>query len=79
MLKKVKIKFKLLLVSSVSIIGLVFLVLLQIYSINSISKLENADVQLIQLELETLNLRKHEKDFMARYDLKYKKTLKIQY
>ena len=76
MLKKVKIKFKLLLVSSVSIIGLVFLVLLQIYSINSISELENADVRLIQLEVETLNLRKHEKDFMARYDLKYKKNFK---
>ncbi len=72
MLQNMTIKKKLLLLSSISIAGLLILVTLLNTSINSISELEKADAELVEIRAEMLELRKHEKDFMLRKDMKYK-------
>ena len=66
------IKKKLLCLSSISITGLILFVTLLNTSITSISELEQADAELIEVRAEMIELRKHEKDFMLRKNIKYK-------
>ncbi len=66
------IKLKLILSGILSIVGLLILAILLNTSINSISELEGADAELVEVRAEMLELRKHEKDFIMRKDMKYK-------
>ncbi len=66
------VKLKLILLSSGSIVGMIILTLLLNYSISSTTQLNNAQTSIKQLNSDMLMLRRNEKDFIARKDLKYR-------
>jgi methyl-accepting chemotaxis protein len=72
MLNNISIKAKLYLLAVVSILGLFILTFLLINSVNSINKLGEGRVLVEALDSDMLMLRRNEKDFLARKDLKYK-------
>ena len=72
MLNNISIKAKLYILAFISILGLFILTLLLINSLNSINKLGEARVNIKALDADMLMLRRNEKDFLARKDLKYK-------
>ena len=72
MFQNMTIKAKLQLLTALSVIGLAIITILLNTSITSISELERADAEIIELKADMLELRKHEKDFMLRKDIKYK-------
>ena len=51
--------------------GLIVLVLLNYFALNSLSQLDEIRLHSVELEADMLMLRRHEKDFIARKDLKY--------
>lgn len=65
------IRSKLLLSAAVSILALIAMFGLQLYSNSVKSELSNAAQSVLDLERDVLILRKNEKDFFARKDLKY--------
>ncbi|MGI2182900.1 methyl-accepting chemotaxis protein [Shewanella oncorhynchi] len=65
------IRSKLLLSAAVSISALIAMFGLQLYSNSVKSELSNAAQSVLELERDVLMLRKNEKDFFARKDLKY--------
>jgi len=71
MIKNMTIKTKLILLASISAIGLILLSTLLNLLVNSIIEIEKADAEVIEIRAELLELRKHEKDFMLRKDVKY--------
>ena len=71
MFKNISIKRKLLIVVGITIIGFIVVVLFNQYSKNTLEKLYNTKNLIEELEIKTLDLRKHEKDFMLRKELKY--------
>ncbi|MGB5792211.1 methyl-accepting chemotaxis protein, partial [Poseidonibacter sp.] len=71
MFKNISIKGKLLIVVGITIIGFIVVVLFNQYSNNTLGKLYNAKNLIEELEIKTLDLRKHEKDFLLRKELKY--------
>ena len=68
------IKIKLILLALGSIVGMILLTLLLEYSITSTTKLNSAQTKIEQLNSDMLVLRKNEKDFLARKNIKYKDT-----
>jgi len=72
MLKNMTIKTKLMLFSSISVIGLLILLFLLNISLNNLSTLKNAQTKLEELNTDMLTLRRNEKDFLLRKNLKYK-------
>ena len=66
------VKLKLILLASGSIVGMFILTLLLNYSISSTTQLNNAQTSIKQLNSDMLMLRRNEKDFIARKDLKYR-------
>jgi len=67
------IKIKLILLTTLSVFGLLALTLLLYNSINSLNELSKAHSEVELLKADTLMLRRSEKDFFLRKDLKYKK------
>ena len=72
MFSNLSIKAKLILSAIISIIGFLILLFLLNSSISSINHLNRAKALLIELKVDLLTLRKHEKNFIIRKDLKYK-------
>ena len=66
------IRLKLIVSASISVLGLGVLVLMLNFSLNSLSKLDNAKEKIEELKSDMLMLRRNEKDFLLRKDLKYK-------
>ncbi|MCU7998688.1 methyl-accepting chemotaxis protein [Shewanella sp. SM95] len=73
------IRSKLLLSAAVSISALIAMFGLQLYSNSVKSELSNAAQSVLELERDVLMLRKNEKDFFARKDLKYVELHKQSY
>ncbi|MFV0562493.1 methyl-accepting chemotaxis protein [Malaciobacter mytili] len=69
------IKNKLIALSSVVLIGFLTLFALEEYSISQMHKLGMAETLTEKLKVNQLELRKNEKDFLTRKDLKYEKKL----
>ena len=65
------IKQRLILMAAVSIFSLVTLFLLGNYATHKVEALERAVVKAAYIEVDMLTLRRNEKDFLARKDLKY--------
>lgn len=65
------IKWKLSLLAILAGIGFVILIFYNYSSTSTLMELNNISKQTVQLEAEMLMLRRHEKDFIARKDLKY--------
>jgi len=72
MINNISIKMKLMLFSGLSIAGLLLLLLLLNISINDLSELKNAQSNVEKLKSDMLMLRRNEKDFMLRKNIKYK-------
>ena len=70
-MNNISIKAKLLLVTFITIIGFSIVVFFNQHSKNTLSELNHIQFSVEKLEIEILNLRKHEKDFLARKNLKY--------
>ena len=70
-MNNISIKAKLLLVTFIAIIGFSIVVFFNQHSKNTLSELNHIQFSVEKLEIEILNLRKHEKDFLARKNLKY--------
>ena len=75
MLRNITIKVKLLLLSIFTVIGFVLLIMFTQNTISSIKKFAEIKLKAQLLESHILELRKHEKDFLLRKDLKYKASL----
>ena len=72
-MSNMSIKFKLILSTVISVIGLVSVLLFLEYEMNETSKLGEAQAKVELLKADMLMLRRNEKDFIMRKDLKYKK------
>ena len=72
MLKNMKIKSKLLMLAAFSIFCLLSLILLNERTIHNLMHLNEIKMSVEQLESRILGLRKQEKDFLLRKELKYK-------
>nr|WP_321470750.1 methyl-accepting chemotaxis protein [Halarcobacter sp.] len=72
MLNKISIKVKLYILAIMSILGLGVLSVLLFQSISNVHTLGNAKALVETLDSDMLMLRRNEKDFLARKDLKYK-------
>ena len=71
MLKDLTIKKKLFILSVLVASALLILFAIQLYSVKKVGQLEKISFQSYQAEADMLMLRRHEKDFLARNDLKY--------
>lgn len=80
-MKNLTIKVKLILLTALSVSGLGVLILLLNTSINSLNQLDHAQAKVEVLKSDMLMLRRNEKDFLLRKDMKYKgkfeKSVKI--
>ncbi|RXJ69213.1 hypothetical protein CRV08_04180 [Halarcobacter ebronensis] len=72
MLNKISIKIKLYILAGLSIFGLVVLSLLLFQSVSTIYSLSSSKTLIEELDTSMLMLRRNEKDFLARKELKYK-------
>ena len=72
MLKNYTIKFKLILSGVISVIGLLSITVLSNYSVNTTDDLGKALDKIETLNANMLMLRRNEKDFILRKDMKYK-------
>jgi len=70
-LDRLNIKWKLALLAIVAVIGFLILTAYNYTSTSTLMKFNNISRQTVQLKAEMLMLRRHEKDFIARKDLKY--------
>jgi len=66
------IKLKLIVSAVISVVGLGVMVLMLNFSLNSLSSLDGAKEKIEELKSDMLMLRRNEKDFLLRKDLKYK-------
>ncbi|WP_320034479.1 hypothetical protein [Halarcobacter sp.] len=74
MLNKISIKVKLYILAILSITGLGILSVLLFQSVSNVHTLGNAQSLVETLDSDMLMLRRNEKDFLARKDLKYKEN-----
>jgi len=83
MLHNMTIKLKLIILTTITALGFIILIVLNQKSIHTMHELGEANGLVQHLEVEVLELRKHEKDFLARKDMKYvdkfQKTMKSIY
>ncbi|ANS85480.1 Putative methyl-accepting chemotaxis protein YoaH [Vibrio scophthalmi] len=70
-LNGISIRAKLILLNAVLIIGVICYGFFEQYSLNNLHELELASVENTAAEVDLLTLRRHEKDFLARHELKY--------
>ena len=71
MFKKTTIKIRLIILIIITALGLLTLIGLNKSTIDTMHKVGEANGLVQHLEVEILNLRKHEKDFLSRKDMKY--------
>jgi len=71
MFKKITIKLKLIILTLITAGGFIILIGLSQKSIHTMHELGEVNGLVQHLDVEVLSLRKHEKDFLARKDLKY--------
>ncbi len=71
-MKNLSIKIKLTVVTVISALGFVIVAVLVNNSIGDMKRLGESGMYVEKLNIQMLELRKHEKDFMMRNDLKYK-------
>ena len=83
MFSKITIKLKLIILTLITAVGFIVLIGLSQKSIHTMHELGEVNGLVQHLDVEVLELRKHEKDFLARKDLKYldkfNKTMKSIY
>jgi methyl-accepting chemotaxis protein len=72
MLKNMSINFKLITLCTVAIVGFFIMSFILYYSINNMKELGDAQSKVTKLEADMLMLRRNEKDFLSRKDMKYK-------
>ncbi|MBA5763504.1 methyl-accepting chemotaxis protein [Vibrio sp. 404] len=65
------IKAKLLAINAILLVGVICYGMFEQYSLNNMHELELASVENAEAEIDLLTLRRHEKDFIARHDIKY--------
>jgi len=70
-LDRLNIKWKLALLAIIAVIGFLILITYNYSSTATLMKFNNISRQTVQLKADMLMLRRHEKDFIARKDLKY--------
>ena len=71
MLNNLTVKAKLFVLTVITAIGFLVLIFISQKTINTMHELGEANGLVQHLDVEMLNLRKHEKDFLARKELKY--------
>jgi len=71
-MNKLTIRIKLMLIAALVFVALVFYTLLHHYMTNNLISLNTGLIMRSDLETQMLMLRRHEKDFISRNDLKYK-------
>ncbi|MGE0050745.1 MAG: hypothetical protein AB7S49_04405 [Arcobacter sp.] len=83
MLNNISIKAKLISLSIIVTLSFLLILIIELVSINKIDKISNITNKIENMEILLLELRKNEKDFLVRKDLKYldnfqKNTLDIE-
>ncbi len=73
------IKLRLMIIGALVILGLAGLAGLLMYSVSTVSDLKQTGTLVSRLEAKMLLLRRREKDFLARYDLKYRDSFNKDY
>ena len=71
-MNSLSIKFKLILLAVLAGVGMLAMVAIQISATHSLESLEGARLLVSNIESDMLMLRRNEKDFLARTDMKYK-------
>jgi methyl-accepting chemotaxis protein len=71
MLNNISIKTKLISLSIILTLSFILILIVELVSINKIDKISNITNKIENMEIQLLELRKNEKDFLARKDLKY--------
>ncbi len=71
MLNNISIKTKLISLSIIISLSFLLILFIELISINKVDKIANINTKIGELEIQQLELRKNEKDFLARKDLKY--------
>jgi methyl-accepting chemotaxis protein len=71
MLNNISIKIKLISLSIILTLSFILILIVELVSINKIDKISNITNKIENMEIQLLELRKNEKDFLARKDLKY--------
>ncbi len=75
----ISIKGKLVAINLILLVGIVCYGLFEQRSLNNMHELELASVENAEAEIDLLTLRRHEKDFLARHDIKYKQRFDQTY
>lgn len=75
----ITIKGKLVAINIILLVGIVCYGLFEQRSLNNMHELELASVENAEAEIDLLTLRRHEKDFLARHDIKYKQRFDQTY
>ena len=73
-MNKFTIKMKLIILTAIAVTGLITLALLLNISTNNLLELEKSEVNIEKIKSDMLMLRRNEKDFLMRKDIKYKDT-----
>jgi len=76
---KISIKSKLYLVATLAGVGMLFMALNQYWTLNHVQALQDIRVLVSDIESSMLMLRRNEKDFLARKDLKYREKFTANY
>ena len=71
MLNNISIKVKLISLSTLIILSFILVLIIELIAISKVDNLAQIDKDIKKLEIQALELRKHEKDFLSRKDLKY--------
>ncbi|WP_101759322.1 hypothetical protein [Oceanicoccus sp. KOV_DT_Chl] len=71
------IKNRLFLLAAVTVVALVIIGVIVANSVSTLHKIEQSDTLLSDLKVNMLTLRRHEKDFLARKDLKYVEAFNV--
>ena len=71
MLNNLTIKLKLIVLAFLVSLGFLAVVIIENHDMNELDELTHMEKAVKDLNIEMLNLRKHEKDFLARKDIKY--------
>lgn len=78
-MNKISIKSKLYLVATLAGVGMLFMALNQYWTLNHVQALQDIRVLVSDIESSMLMLRRNEKDFLARKDLKYREKFTANY
>lgn len=70
-LNNISIKHRLILIATVAVVALALMLLLMQYQSRTLGSLATADKLIVELNTEMLTLRRHEKDFLLRKELRY--------